>query len=68
MNIRYAVQDRRQNSFVITSRSRDLILMSWPAYENDSNFNLVQVRNGSATVLEYGGPRSYEKPAPEATS
>jgi len=55
VNTTYAIQNIRLNAYSVMSRSRDIILMSWPAYENNRDFNLVRIENGKTQVLEKGG-------------
>jgi hypothetical protein len=62
MSTKYAIQDTLRNSLVLVSGSKDIILMSWPAYETENNYSLVRFEKDSIQIMEKGGTKSKISP------
>lgn len=61
MNARYAIQNWQQASFVLVSTNRDIVLMSWPAFQCDIRYRLVRMEGDAVRVIEVGGKSVHKK-------
>lgn len=51
----FAIVDTDRNIVLVKSGSRDLILSSWGAFQNERKFKLLEVSNNVARTVAYGG-------------
>ena len=51
----FAIVDTDRNVVLVKSGSRDLILSSWGAFQQERKFKLLEVSNNVARTVAYGG-------------
>lgn len=51
----FAIVDTDRNIVLVKSGSRDLILSSWGAFQQERKFKLLEVSDNVARTVAYGG-------------
>ena len=51
----FAIVDTDRNVVLVKSGSRELILSSWGAFQQERKFKLLEVSNNVARTVAYGG-------------